>query len=201
MPKLKIAVLISGSGTNLQALIDACKLKDFPAEIVLVISNKHDAGGVERAKKAGIDTVIINHKEFSSREEFDKKMDEEIVKSGAAFVCMAGFMRLLSPWFVDKWYNKLVNIHPSLLPSFKGVNAQLQAIEYGVKITGCTVHFVRREMDVGPIIAQRAINVLPDDNADSLRDRLLVEEHTAYVEALRIIAGGHYEIKDEKVIL
>lgn len=194
MKKLQIAVLISGSGTNLQALIDACAKPDYPAQIALVISNNASAYGLERATKAGIPCKIINHKEFSSREEFDKSMDLEINASGAEFVCMAGFMRLLSPWFVDKWFDKLINIHPSLLPSFKGVNAQQQAIDAGVKITGCTVHFVRKEMDAGPIIVQSALPVMPGDTSESLGKRLLTKEHESYVEALRLIANGNIKI-------
>jgi phosphoribosylglycinamide formyltransferase-1 len=194
---LKTAVLISGSGTNLQALIDACAKPDYPAKIVLVISNKADAYGLARAKNAGIATCVINHKEFASREDFDKAMHEKIIASGAEFVCMAGFMRLLSGWFVDKWFNKLINIHPSLLPSFKGVDAHRQALEAGVKIAGCTVHFVRREMDAGPIIMQAAVAVLPGDTAELLSKRILEKEHECYVQSLRLIAGGQVRISGE----
>ncbi len=195
--KLKIAVLISGSGTNLQALIDACKGADYPAEIAIVISNKADAFGLTRAKNAGIECKVINHKDFATREEFDKSMHAEIIASGAEFVCMAGFMRLLSEWFVDQWHNKLINIHPSLLPSFKGINAQKQAIDFGAKIAGCTVHFVRKEMDAGPIIIQSAIPILPGDTPESLGGRLLHEEHKSYVEALKLVASGKVKIIGE----
>lgn len=188
MKKLKTAILISGSGTNLQALIDACKDADYPAEIVLVLSNKADAYGLARAKKAGIPTKIISHKDFSSREDFDKKMHEEIIASGAEFVCMAGFMRLLSGWFVEQWFDKLINIHPSLLPDFKGINAQKQALDAGVKLAGCTVHYVREEMDSGPVIVQKQVPVLPDDNVETLSARILEAEHVSYVEALRVVA-------------
>ncbi|MCE3232704.1 MAG: phosphoribosylglycinamide formyltransferase [Rickettsiaceae bacterium] len=190
MSKLKVAVLISGSGTNLQALIDACSAQDYPAEIVLVISNKDTAYGLERAKKAAIATKVINHKEYKSREEFDKVMDAAIVQSGAEFVCMAGFMRLLSEWFVDKWHNKLINIHPSLLPSFKGIDGQKQALEAGVKLAGCTVHFVRKEMDAGPIIVQAAVPVLSSDTVESLSARILEKEHESYPLALKLVASG-----------
>ncbi len=186
MTKLKVAVLISGGGTNLQALIDACAGDDFPAEIILVLSNKADAYGLQRAKKAGINTSVINHKDFSSREKFDQKMDEVIKSAGAEFICMAGFMRLLSEWFVEKWFDKLINIHPSLLPDFKGLNAQKQAFDAGVKTAGCTVHFVRKEMDEGPIIVQKSVEVKKDDTADSLAAKILEKEHEAYVEALRV---------------
>ncbi len=195
--KLKIAILISGSGSNLQALIDACAAPDFPAEIVLVISNKADAFGLTRAAKAGIPCKTINHKDFSSREEFDKSMHSEITASGAEFVCMAGFMRLLSEWFVGQWFDKLINIHPSLLPSFKGTHAQQQALDAGVKIAGCTVHFVRTEMDAGPIIVQKTVPVLQGDNSEILGKRLLEKEHESYVEALRLVASGKVRIKGD----
>lgn len=201
MSKLKIAVLISGSGTNLQALIDACDQPDYPAEIVLVLSNKETAFGLERAKKAGIPTAFISHKQFSSREEFDKNMDARIKESGAEFVCMAGFMRILSEWFVDSWHNKLINIHPSLLPSFKGIDGQKQALEAGVKLAGCTVHFVRKEMDSGPIIVQAAVPVLSDDTVETLSARILTEEHKCYPQALKLVAGGNAVIKNEIVYI
>jgi phosphoribosylglycinamide formyltransferase-1 len=190
MKKLKVAVLISGSGTNLQALMDACAVTDYPAEIVLVLSNKDTAYGLERAKKAGIPTKIISHKDYKSREEFDQAMNAAIVASGAEFVCMAGFMRLLSEWFVDKWHNKLINIHPSLLPSFKGIDGQKQALEAGVKLAGCTVHFVRKEMDAGPIIVQAAVAVSSDDTVESLSAKILEKEHESYPFALKLVAGG-----------
>lgn len=199
MTKLKVAILISGSGTNLQALIDACKTEGFPAEIVLVLSNKSEAYGLQRAKQAGIKTKVINHKDFSSREEFDKSMSAEVEASGAEFVCMAGFMRLLSEWFVDKWYDKLINIHPSLLPSFKGVDGQKQALKAGVKLAGCTVHFVRSEMDAGPIIVQAAVAVTSDDNLESLSAKILEKEHESYVQALQLVACGKLEIRNEVV--
>lgn len=199
MKKLKTAILISGSGTNLQALIDACDKPDYPAEISLVISNKADAYGLTRAKNAGIVTKIINHKDFLSREEFDKSMHAEIIASEAEFVCMAGFMRLLSEWFVDQWHNKLVNIHPSLLPSFKGIDAQKQALDAGVKTAGCTVHFVRKEMDAGPIIMQATVPVLPGDTVEILSSRILVKEHECYTESLRLIASGRVKIKGDAI--
>ena len=187
MDKLKIAVLISGSGTNLQALIDACKNPDYPAEIVMVLSNKPSAPGLSRAKKAGIETCVINHKDYPTREDFDKAMDVTIRASGAQFVCMAGFMRILSEWFVDQWYDKLINIHPSLLPSFKGVDGQKQALEAGVKIAGCTVHFVRKEMDSGPIIMQAQVPILESDDKESLAAKILKAEHRIYPESLKLV--------------
>lgn len=200
MPKkLKIAVLISGRGSNLQALIDACNKPDYPAEIVMVFSNKVDAFGLKRAEDAGIATATISHKDYPDRKSFDQAMHQAIIASGAEFICMAGFMRLLSPWFVEQWHNKLVNIHPSLLPSFKGVDAQKQALDYGVKLAGCTVHFVRPQMDVGPIIAQATVPVLDDDTESALSARILEKEHALYVDALQLVALNKITIADEKV--
>lgn len=187
MQKLKVAVLISGRGSNMKALIAACKNPEFPAEIILVLSNKENAAGLEFAKNKGIKTCVVNHKNFNSRQEFDKKMHEELEKAGAEIICLAGFMRLLSPWFVEKWLDHLINIHPSLLPEFKGANAVADAIKAGVKKSGCTVHYVRAEMDEGPIIAQSAVDILPNDNEESLAARILTQEHLIYPSALKAV--------------
>jgi phosphoribosylglycinamide formyltransferase-1 len=187
MTKTKVAILISGRGSNMQALIAQCEKKDFPAEVVLVLSNKKDAVGLEFAREKKISTAVLNHKEFSSREDFDKKMSEEIEKSGAEIICLAGFMRLLSPWFVNRWFDKLINIHPSLLPDFKGADAVGDALKAGAKKSGCTVHFVREEMDSGPIILQAVVPVLPTDDKEILAARILTEEHKIYPEALKIL--------------
>ena len=199
--KLKVGVLISGSGTNLQAIIDACRMPDYPVELSVVIANRDDAYGLERAKKAGIPTVVIGHKPYKTREDFDRKLDEVLKDHQSACVCLAGFMRLLSPWFVQTWHNRLINIHPSLLPAFKGVNAQQQALDYGVKVTGCTLHFVRPEMDVGPIIMQVAVPVHEGDTFATLRDRILVQEHHCYVEGLRLMGQGKLTVVDERVVM
>jgi phosphoribosylglycinamide formyltransferase-1 len=198
--KCKVAVLVSGRGSNLQSLIDACREKDYPAEIVLVLSNKTDAYALERAKSAGIATQVISHKDFENRELFDKAMDQIIRSSGADIVCMAGFMRLLSSWFVSKWKDKLINIHPSLLPSFKGLNTHQRVLDAGVKLAGCTVHFVREEMDVGPIIVQVAVPVFSDDTQELLSARVLEQEHHAYALALKLVASGEVRIEQERVI-
>jgi len=191
MKKTKIAILISGRGSNMQALVNACEDKNFPAEVVLVLSNKAEAEGLKFAQEKGIKTAFVNHKDFSitnnPREEFDKKVSEEIEKSGAEFICLAGFMRLLSPWFVQRWFDKLINIHPSLLPEFKGADAVGDAIKAGAKKSGCTVHFVREEMDSGPIIIQAAVEVLPSDTKETLAAKILKEEHRIYPQALRKI--------------
>ncbi len=195
MRKVKVAILISGRGSNMKALVKACEEEDFPAEVVLVLSNKIDAEGLKFAEIKGIKTAFLNHKDFSNteiskeqaRENFDKKVSEEIEKSEAEFICLAGFMRLLSPWFVQKWFDKLINIHPSLLPEFKGADAVGDAIKAGAKISGCTVHFVRAEMDSGPIILQEKVEVLPSDTKEILAARILKSEHKIYPQALRII--------------
>ena len=195
--RLKTGVLISGSGTNLQALIDACAASDFPAEIVLVISNRADAGGLERARREGIATRIIPHKEYSSREAFDAAVDTALRTAGVEFVCLAGFMRLLTPGFVNQWRDRLINIHPSLLPDFKGIDAVEQALAAGVNTTGCTVHFVRPEMDTGPILLQTEVPIKADDTSESLHDRIRQAEHRAYPQALRLIAAGKVAVSGE----
>lgn len=185
--KTKIAILISGRGSNMQALVAACRDQEFPAEVVLVLSNKEDAAGLEFAKACGIKTAFINHKNFSSRQEFDLQMSAEIEKSGADIICLAGFMRLLSPWFVQRWFDRLINIHPSLLPEFKGADAVGDAIKAGAKISGCTVHFVREEMDSGPIILQKKVEILSSDTKETLAEKILKEEHVIYPQALKNI--------------
>ena len=189
MRKIKIAVLISGRGSNMQAIVKACESADFPAQVVLVLSNKIDAAGLEFAREKNIKTAFVNHREFSSREEFDKKVSAEIEKSGAEIICLAGFMRLLSPWFVERWFDRLINIHPSLLPEFKGADAVGDAIKAGAKKSGCTVHFVRQEMDSGPIILQSEVMVSATDNKETLAAKILKEEHHIYPEALKILCN------------
>jgi phosphoribosylglycinamide formyltransferase-1 len=186
----KVAVLISGSGSNLQALVDACAHPDYPAEIVLVISNKADAYGLTRAKNAGIATHIIRHTDYASRETFDAALHEGIMESGAEIVCLAGFMRLLTADFVNKWPNRMLNIHPSLLPAFKGANAMQDALNAGVNETGCTVHYVVPEMDAGPIIAQARVTIEPNDTLDTLAPRIHAAEHVIYPQALKRVAEG-----------
>ena len=197
--KLKVGVLISGRGTNLQALIDACAEPGFPATIALVISNVEDAYGLQRAEKAGIATQVIRHQLFDDRADFDAAIDNALRKSGLELVCLAGFMRLLTANFVDAWRDRLINIHPSLLPAFKGLDTYQRALDAGVTIAGCTVHFVRAEMDNGPIIVQAAVPILPGDDSDRLAARILEKEHIVYPLALRLIAEGKVVVADEKV--
>ncbi len=189
--KTKIAILISGRGSNMQALVQACADLNFPAEVVLVLSNKIDAVGLSFAREKKIPTAFVDHKNFAAeknpREEFDKKMSAEIEKSGAEIICLAGFMRLLSPWFVQRWFDRLINIHPSLLPEFKGADAVGDAIKAGAKKSGCTAHFVREEMDSGPIILQAEVEILASDNKEILAAKILKEEHRLYPEALKIV--------------
>ncbi len=198
---MKVGVLISGRGSNLKSLIDACAAPDFPAEIVVVVSNKADAGGLEVARAAGIATAVIGHKDYPTREEFDAAMDAALRKAGAEFICSAGFMRILSDGFVDKWRDRQLNIHPSLLPAFKGLKVHERVLEAGCRVTGCTVHFVRAAMDEGPIVAQAAVPVLPGDTVETLSARVLEAEHKLYPLALRLVAEGRTTIVDERVVI
>jgi phosphoribosylglycinamide formyltransferase-1 len=190
LARLKLAVLISGRGSNLQSLIDACAKPDFPAEIVLVISNVPDAYGLERAAKAKIKTLTLDHRQYVEREAFEAKLTDALAASGAELICLAGFMRLLTPSFVQRWQGRLINIHPSLLPAYPGLHTHARAIADGAKVSGCTVHFVVAEVDAGPIIIQAEVPILPGDDADKLAARVLTEEHRIYPEAVRMIAEG-----------
>ncbi|WP_188260573.1 phosphoribosylglycinamide formyltransferase [Azospirillum tabaci] len=199
---LKVGVLISGRGSNLQALIDACAAPDFPADIALVLSNKADAYGLERAASAGVPVAVVSHRDFpGDKRAFEEAMDARLRDAGVELVCLAGFMRLLSPWFVERWHDRMINIHPSLLPSFKGLDTHQRALDAGVRFHGCTVHYVRTEMDEGPIIAQAAVPVLPGDDADRLSARVLEAEHRLYPQALRLIAEGRARVEDGRVRL
>lgn len=198
---MKVGVLISGRGTNLKSLIDACAADDFPAEIVLVISNKADAGGLAIARAAGIATHVVSHKDFATREEFDRSMTAALKAAGVEFICSAGFMRILSNEFVDEWRDRQLNIHPSLLPSFKGLNVYQRVLEAGCKVSGCTVHFVRAAMDEGPIVAQAAVPVLEDDTPETLSVRILEAEHKLYPHALRLVAEGRVTIVNERCVI
>lgn len=188
--RVKTAVLISGNGSNLQALIDAARAPDYPAEIGLVISNKTDAYGLERARKAGIPAIALSHRDYESRDAFDRAVHAELERAHIEIVCLAGFMRLLSRWFVEKWEGRLLNIHPSLLPAFKGADAIGDALNYGVKITGCTVHLVTEEVDAGPILAQAAVAVENGDTKETLAPRIHAQEHILYPQALATLASG-----------
>jgi phosphoribosylglycinamide formyltransferase 1 len=196
----RVGVLISGRGSNLQALIDAQRSPDYPAEIALVLSNVPAAQGLARAEAANIPAIVINHKDFASRGDFDAVLDETLKQAGIELLCNAGFMRLHSETFVRSWWNRHLNIHPSLLPAFKGLHIHARVLAEGVKITGCTVHFVRPEMDTGPIVAQAAVAVLPSDTDESLAARVLAAEHLLYPHALRLVASGAVRVEGEHVI-
>ncbi|MBT3358772.1 MAG: phosphoribosylglycinamide formyltransferase [Rhodospirillales bacterium] len=201
MARRKLAVLISGRGSNLQSLIDACKDPDYPAQIALVISNKPDVFGLKRAEEAGVPTLVIDHRDFDGRESFEDALHEAISASKPDYVCLAGFMRILTDGFVTRWHNRLINIHPSLLPSFKGLHTHERALEAGVRFAGCTIHFVRPAMDDGPIIIQAAVPVRPNDDADTLAARVLEQEHKIYPLAVRLIAEGRVRVAHEKVTI
>jgi len=186
---VRCAVLISGRGSNLKSLIEACAAPDFPAEIVLVISNVPGAGGLAHAEAAKIPALTIDHKSFPSREAFEARVTEALTRSGVELVCLAGFMRLLTPSFVARWQGRLINIHPSLLPAYPGLDTHARAIADGAREAGCTVHHVVAEMDAGPIIVQARVPILPGDDPERLSARVLKEEHRIYPEALRIIAA------------
>lgn len=190
LKRLKLGVQISGRGSNLQALIDACAKADFPAEIALVISNVPHVAGLERAARAGIATRIIPHKEFATREAFEAALDEAHREAGVALICNAGFMRVLTPWLINRWQGRMINIHPSLLPAFPGLHTHKRALEAGVKFTGCTVHFVESEVDAGAILVQAAVPILQGDNEETLAARVLEYEHKAYPLAVRMLAQG-----------
>ncbi|MEK9753817.1 MAG: phosphoribosylglycinamide formyltransferase [Rhodospirillaceae bacterium] len=199
--KRQLAVLISGRGSNLQALIDAARNPAYPAEIKLVISNKAGVQGLERAAKAGIATLVIDHKKFESRAQFDAEMTRAMEQAGTELVCLAGFMRLLSEEFVAHWRDRMINIHPSLLPAFKGLDVQQRAIDAGARFSGCTVHYVRFDMDTGPIVLQAAVPIHADDDADALAARILEQEHVIYPLAVRWIAEGRVRIDGERAIV
>lgn len=201
MARLKVAVLISGRGSNLQALIDACADAGFPAEIVLVVADVPGAHGLSRAGKAGIPAAVVDGKDFEDRDRFEDALTGTLLEAAPELVCLAGFMRVLGDGFVGRWRGRLINIHPSLLPAFKGVHVHERVVEAGVRISGCTVHFVRPAVDDGPIIVQAAVPVHADDDADALAARVLGQEHRIYPLAVRLIAEGRVRVVDEHVLI
>jgi phosphoribosylglycinamide formyltransferase-1 len=190
----RTAILISGRGSNMTALIGAARAPDFPAEIALVLSNKNSAGGLALARQAGIATAVVDHKIYAGRDEFEGSMQAMLDIHRIDLICLAGFMRILSAPFVARWQGRMLNIHPSLLPSFRGLDTHARAIEAGVKLHGCTVHFVEPELDAGPIIAQAGVEVRDDDTPETLGARVLSEEHALYPTALALVAAGRVEI-------
>lgn len=198
---MRIAVLISGSGSNLQALIDACALPGAPAKIVLVVSNFGDAYGLTRAAKAGIETVTLDHRTYPTRADFEEALHDVLSDARIDFICLAGFMRLLSAFFVDRWQDRILNIHPSLLPAFPGLHVHQRAIDAGVRFSGCSVHVVRAGMDDGPIVLQAAVPVLQDDTAETLAARILESEHQIYPIALKLMASGRARVHGDRVFI
>jgi phosphoribosylglycinamide formyltransferase 1 len=192
-PRRRTAILISGRGSNMTALIGAARALDYPAEIALVLSNKSSAGGLALARQAGIAAAVVDHKIYAGRDEFEGSMQAMLDIHRIDLICLAGFMRILSAPFVARWQGRILNIHPSLLPSFRGLDTHARAIEAGVKLHGCTVHFVEPELDSGPIIAQAAVEVRDDDTPETLGARVLIQEHALYPAALALVAAGRVQ--------
>jgi phosphoribosylglycinamide formyltransferase-1 len=201
LKKTRTAILISGRGSNMQSLVEAARADDYPAEIVLVLSNRPDAAGLAWAKARGLPTLAIDHKSFPTRDAFEDALQRSLEAAGTELIALAGFMRLMTPAFVERWHDRMINIHPSLLPSFKGLHTHERALAAGVKITGCTVHFVRAEMDEGPIIAQAAVPVLRSDDPAALAARVLAAEHRLYPAALKLVASGRACGNEEKMVI
>jgi phosphoribosylglycinamide formyltransferase-1 len=198
---MRIAVLISGRGSNMVSLAEACSADDFPAEICLVLSNRPDAAGLDKAMELGIDTAVVDHTRFDAKADFEAAMIRQIESHGAEAICLAGFMRVLSEEFVNTFPERILNIHPSLLPSFPGLHVQQKAIEYGARFSGCTVHFVWPEVDAGPIIVQAAVPIEQDDTEDTLAARILEQEHRIYPEAVRLLAEGRLSVEGRRVLI
>ena len=201
MAKTRTAVLVSGRGSNMVALLNAAEAENFPAAITLVLSNRADAAGLAEAEKRGVETVVIDHREFDDRTAFEARLNQTLGEAKIELVCLAGFMRLLTADFVDAWRDRLVNIHPSILPAFKGLQTHERALSAGVRIHGATAHFVRAEMDEGPVIVQGAVPVLPSDTAESLAARVLAVEHRIYPIAVALVAERKARVVNEKVMV
>ena len=198
--RCRVAVLISGRGSNMASLIAAAKAPGYPAEIALVLSNRPEAPGLERAAAEGIATAVVDHKTHPEREAFERALDHALVEHRIELVCFAGFMRILTPWFINRWLGRMLNVHPSLLPLFKGLHTHRRALEEGVRIHGCTVHFVTPELDSGPIVAQAAVPVRPGDTEEHLAARILVQEHALYPRALGMVAGSRARLEGGRVV-
>lgn len=196
----RLGVLISGRGSNLQALIDAIAAGQLDATIAVVISNREDAAGLMRARAAGLEAICIPHRAFATRDDYDRALVRELQARDVGLVCLAGFMRLVGTPLIDAFPNRILNIHPSLLPAFPGLDAQKQAIEHGVKVSGVTVHLVTADLDGGPIVVQRAVPVMAGDTADSLAARILEEEHRAYPEAVQVILDGGWRVEGRRLV-
>lgn len=200
MTRKRVAVLISGRGSNLASLLEAAREPDHPAALTLVISNRPAAPGLARAEAAGLPTRVIDHQAFGTRLAFERALDRALDESGIELVCLAGFMRVLTPWFVERWSGRMLNIHPSLLPSFKGLHTHAQALAAGVLVHGCTVHFVVPDLDSGPIVAQAAVPVHPGDDEATLAARVLEQEHRLYPLALALVAGERARLEGGRTV-
>ena len=200
MIKKRTAILISGRGSNMQALVNAMRAPDFPAEAVVVVSNRPEALGLSWAQEQGLAAVAIDHRQYANRMAFEARLHQTLLDHGVELICMAGFMRLLTGGFVDRWRDRMMNIHPSLLPAFPGLDTHQRALDAGALIAGCSVHFVRTEMDSGPIIAQTAVAVMPGDTAETLGARVLEAEHRLYPLALRLVASGGVRVEHETTL-
>jgi len=200
-PQRVIGVLISGRGSNLQSIIDAIDGGRLQARVAIVISNRSGAQGLERARQAGVETLVLSHRDFASRDEYDARLARELKARGVELVCLAGFMRLVGPGLLEAFPNAILNIHPSLLPAFPGLDAQRQALEHGVKIAGATVHLVTSELDGGPIVVQGVVPVLESDTAASLAERILAEEHRLYPEAIQRVLAGDWVLEGRRFLL
>jgi phosphoribosylglycinamide formyltransferase-1 len=196
----RLGVLISGRGSNLQAILDAIAERRLDATMAVVISNQENASGLERARRVGIETLTVSHRGWASRADYDHALVSELRKRDVALVCLAGFMRKVGAPIIDAFPNAVLNIHPSLLPSFPGLHAQQQALDHGVKVSGVTVHFVTADLDAGPVIVQRTVPVLDDDTEETLAARILIEEHHAYPEAISVVLDGGWRIEGRRVI-
>jgi phosphoribosylglycinamide formyltransferase-1 len=196
----RLGVLISGRGSNLQSLIDAIGSGGLDATIAVVISNVEHAGGLERARAAGIDTLVLSHRGWSSRDEYDRALARELKARDVGLVCLAGFMRIVGGPLIDAYPSAILNVHPALLPSFPGVDAQRQAFDHGVKVSGVTVHLVTGELDAGPIVLQRAVAVLEDDTRETLSARILEQEHLAYPEAVGVVLSGGWKVEGRRFV-
>jgi phosphoribosylglycinamide formyltransferase-1 len=198
MPRL--GILISGRGSNLQAIIDAVAARQLDATVAIVISNRAEAAGLQRARNAGIETLVLPPRRYHDRDAYDRELAEELRRRTVDLVCLAGFMRIVGAPLLDAFPNRILNIHPSLLPAFPGLNAQQQALDYGIKVTGATVHLVTSSLDDGPIVVQAAVPVLDGDSVEMLSDRILIEEHRLYVEAIRIVLDGRWRISGRRFL-
>jgi len=201
MERLKLGILISGRGSNMQALLAVCRRGEIAADIRLVLANRSDAAGLVAARTAGVPTKIVAHRDYPDRTAFDRALDAALRAAGVDFICLAGFMRLLTAEFIAAWRDRIINIHPSLLPAFPGIDTHARALAAGVKLAGCTVHYVRFETDTGPIVAQAAVPVLPGDDEARLAARVLAAEHCLYPLALKLIAEGRVRVQGESAIV